>query len=333
MATRLMRVSGCGLLVSLALGSALASADGLPVLGADGNGGVVTSPAGVTYRTLAAGRDTRVLRLSRQGNVTLQRRLAGGFVVPVVAYDGSSAGLSADGRTLVLIHPRLAFPQKKTQLAILDARTLRVRRHVRLSGDFSFDAISPNGAWIYVIQYTSPLDPTRYRVRALDARSGRLLPHDIVDPHDRGESMRGNPITRASSADGRWAYTLYDGVGIPLVHALDTTGRRARCIDVRRLAAVGDIRAARFTFTGDRAGLLVIVNRRAVAVIDTRTFAVGAPPATASRGRTAAAARDHGSSDLVLPIGGLAAILAAAGLGLRRRARRPHVAPRAPSST
>jgi hypothetical protein len=333
MAARLMRVSGGALLASFALGAALAGADGLPVLGGDGNGGVVRSTAGVTYRTLAAGRETRVLRLSRQGALTLQRRLAGGFVVPVVAYDGSSAGLSADDRTLVLIHPRLAFPQAKTQLAILDARTLRVRRHVPLPGDFSFDAISPDGAWIYLIQYTSPVDPTRYRVRALDARTGRLLPHDIVDPHDRGESMRGSPITRATSVDGRWAYTLYDGVGAPFVHALDTSGRRARCIDVRPLAALGDARAARLTLTKNRTALLVTVNHRTVAAIDTRTFAVSAPHTRAVRGRSASATRDRGSSDLVLPIVGLAAILAAAGVGIRRRARRPRVARRTPSST
>ena len=38
---------------------------------------------------------------------------------------------------------------------------------------------------------------------------------------------------RASSADGRWAYTLYARRGHqPFVHALDTTGRKAYCIDL-----------------------------------------------------------------------------------------------------
>ena len=35
-----------------------------------------------------------------------------------------------------------------------------------------------------------------------------------------GEKMGGSPLTRATSLDGRWAYTLYDGAGrTPFVHA------------------------------------------------------------------------------------------------------------------
>ena len=45
--------------------------------------------------------------------------------------------------------------------------------------------------------------------------------------------MRGQPLTRATSPDGRWAYTLYDGAGKePFIHALDTSTRSARCIDL-----------------------------------------------------------------------------------------------------
>ncbi len=140
----------------------------------------------------------------------------------MVAYDGSAAGLSANAGTLVLIRPRVTFPQRSTELMILAARTLRPRRVLRLRGDFSFDAISPDGEWAYLIQYTSRLDPTRYRVRALSTRTGTLLRGDIVDPRDRGEAMRGRPITRVNSSDGRRAYTLYVGNGQPFVHALDT---------------------------------------------------------------------------------------------------------------
>ena len=133
---------------------------------------------------------------------------------------------------------------------MLDAYTLR-RSLVRLHGDFSFDAISPSGRWVYLIQYTSALDPTQYRVRALVVATGRLLGADIVDPHDRGERMRGNPLTRISSPDGRWAYTLYDGNGQPFVHALDTSAApSARCIDVTVFPPAPDPWSARLTLTG-----------------------------------------------------------------------------------
>jgi hypothetical protein len=51
--------------------------------------------------------------------------------------------------------------------------------------------------------------------------------------------MAGLPLSRASSPDGRWAYTLYDADGgEPFVHALDTVGRTAVCIDLPQLARV-----------------------------------------------------------------------------------------------
>ncbi len=93
-------------------------------------------------------------------------------MIPAVALDGSPGGLSADGTTLVLIQPRKRFPQRETHLAILDAQSLVLRERLTLRGDFSFDAISPDGSHIYLIQYLSPRDPTEYAVRAYDAVAG-----------------------------------------------------------------------------------------------------------------------------------------------------------------
>ena len=60
--------------------------------------------------------------------------------------------------------------------------------------------------------------------------------------------MRGSPITRATSSDGRWAYTLYDGAGgTPFLHALDTSKRQARCIDLPMLAGGQDLGQLRIT--------------------------------------------------------------------------------------
>jgi hypothetical protein len=288
-------------------------ADGLPVLGiAPTNTSVGSAVGGFTYTARFSRSQTRLSRLSSTGRVIRAARLAGEFAVPRVAYDGSPSGLSGDGRTLVLIRPRTRFPQRRTTLAVIDPGTLTIRRLIGLHGDFSFDAIAPDGRWLYLIQYTSRVDPTRYRVRALDVRSGRLLPGDIVDPHDRGEAMRGNPMTRVSSADGRWAYTLYDGNGRPFVHALDTAGRTARCIDLPVFLDANPWDARLRLIPGDDR-LLVTFRRRVLATIDTRTLAVirpaGArPPARAS---TNPAGR----------LGGLAAIalvLATAAYGARR---------------
>jgi hypothetical protein len=264
--------------------TAEAKADGLPVLGVDvGSVGVVAPAGDARYVTLPAGRVTVVAHVNRHdGRVSMFTLLPGTFTIPAVAYDGSASGLSADGRTLVLIEPRVSFPRTRTALVVLDAHRLRVRAIVRLRGDFSFDAVSPGGAWLYLIQYVSPRDPTRYLVRAYDLRAGHLLAKPVTDPRSRGEKMRGSPITRATSPDGRWAYTLYDGAGkTPFIHALDTRARTARCIDLDGLARsyLSELRLK----VGPAASTLTVRHGQEVeAVVDTKTFRASAPPETAS---------------------------------------------------
>jgi hypothetical protein len=228
------------LTTSLAAAAALpasAPGDGLPV-GSGIDAAPVSAPGGgVEYLTRRAGRETLVEARERGGGRLDTARLPGSYSVPAVAYDGSASGLSADGRTLVLINPRRRFPRAKTTFAILDAKRLRPRRVLTLRGDFSFDALSPDGSLMYLINYHSPRDPSRYRVRVYDLGARRLLPKPVVDPSEPPEAMRGRPMTRATSPDGRWAYTLYDGSGgHPFIHALDTEARRAVCVDLHSLA-------------------------------------------------------------------------------------------------
>jgi len=253
-----------------------ARADGLPVLGIDVGSSGVAVPGSGRFVTLPAARDTLVARVQRRGGRVLRTRLLPGhFTVPAVAYDGSASGLSADRRVLVLIEPRLAFPRRRTTFAVLDARTFVLQRLVRLRGDFSFDAVSPDGGRLYLIQYLSPRDPTKYAVRAYDVRAGRLLRKPIVDPRDR-EQMHGRPISRAMSPDGRWAYTLYDGNGKePFLHALDTARGTARCIDLDELAGSKYLWNLRLAVSG---GSIVVRDRRETELaIDRTTFAVGKP--------------------------------------------------------
>jgi hypothetical protein len=204
------------------------------------------------------------------------RLLKGGFTIPAVAYDSSAGGLAADARTLVLIQPRLSFPRAETTLLALDTHRLTTIRLVRLRGDFSFDAISPQGRWMYLIQYLSPNDPTRYRVRAYDIREGRMLTRPVLDPRAPGDKMRGAPLSRTTSADGRWAYTLYDGAGgTPFIHALDTSSRTARCIDLAALAGRNDLWRLRLRM--DRGAVAVHGPHGTLLAVDPQTYAVSKP--------------------------------------------------------
>ena len=307
--------------VAGAMAAANARGDGLPVLGIDvGYTGVTTRLASSRYVTVSATGHTMVERVRRNGGqIRMSRVLPGNFTIPAVAYDGSAGGLSADGRVLVLIEPRAQFPRARTTLAILEARALSVRTILHLQGDFSYDAISRTGGLVYLIQYVSPRDPTRYLVRAYDTRRGRLLAEPIVDPHESSDKMRGNPLSRATSPDGRWAYTLYDGAaGTPFIHALDTSGRTAHCIDLDALAGSTYLSRLRLRLDGGR--LAIRDGGETELVVDTKTFRVvkPVPPPTQTAG--------HGSGS-GWPLAGWAALgtLVASGslLLARRRHRRP----------
>ncbi|OAI54885.1 hypothetical protein AYO48_04490 [Gaiella sp. SCGC AG-212-M14] len=282
---RLWIVLAGAILVCSGLGATAARADGLPVLGVDvGATGVATPSGQARYVTVPAGADTIAERINaRGGRISASLLLPGSFTIPAVAYDGSASGLSGDGHTLVLIEPRASFPRAETKLAVLDTRPLLWRTTITLPGDFSFDAVSPNGSLLYLIQYTSALDPTKYNVRVYDLDSSRLVKAPIVDPHARGEKMRGQPLTRATSSEGRWAYTLYDGGGkAPFVHALDTSNRTARCIDLDALAGTD------LTHLGlkldSRHGLLSVTRGARPALnVDLASFQVRPPSTGTSR--------------------------------------------------
>jgi hypothetical protein len=318
----------CGAICGLALAlPAAARGDGLPVEGVDaGPSGVTTEASGARHVALPAGRgQTLVARVRKEGGkVLLSRVLRGRFTIPAVALDGTPSGLSADGRTLALIRPRARFPQRTTRLALVDARGLWVRDIVTLRGDFSFDALSPDGRTLYLIEYLSRRDPTRYAVRAYDVRTGRLLRAPIVDPREPDERMRGFPITRETSPDGRWEYTLYDGAGShPFVHALDTVRGEAACIDLDALTGFLRLYELRLRVAGGE--LRVLDGKRPVAVIDPETLRVSAPTAAGPAPARPAAARAPSSSDggtppWALPAGVALALLAAvAAVALRRR--------------
>jgi hypothetical protein len=317
-------------LVATAVVPAPADGDGLPV------GGVEAGPAGVTnaaaadrYVTLYAGRDTVVARIRRAGGQVLRSRvLHGAFTIPAVALDATPGGLAADGRTLVLIRPRPGFPQARTRLVVLHARSLAPRRRITLAGDFSFDAISPDGATLYLIQYTSRRDPTRYAVRAYDIAGGRLERAPIVDKREPGEQMRGYPLTRLTTSDGRWAYTLYDGGGRePFIHALDTREGEAACIDLDGLPPNTDLVALDLTLDGP--DLTVRDAGGPVAIVDRATFRVSSPVAGVRRPGRAPVRGDDGGAPWTLIATGAAALLLVAGAAgaSGRRRRRDSVAP------
>lgn len=269
---KMKRALALGLLVT---GVAVLAAS---ALGAGPSPGVVFGSPGVRshdgkirYLAMQAGRNTLVESVSTKGGAVRRSRfLEGWYGVPMVAYDGSTGGLARNGKRLVL-YTADTSGSPKTRFVVLDPRTLKVRKRLTLRGNFGFDALSPDGSILYLIQLRGA--GVNYAVRALNPNSGRLYPGAIVDRREPGEKMTGIPMTRVGSDDASWAYTLYSKPsGGAFVHALHTTHREAFCIDLPLELAGEQLGKVRM-----RVGKDVLVLRlrgKTIAKIDTQTFRV-----------------------------------------------------------
>jgi hypothetical protein len=291
-----------------------AAAAGGPILVTavpDGEG--IDSPDGsARYATVSAGDTTVVKVMKGSGEIASMtyagRTEKGRFGIPQVAADGSTSGLSADGKTLVLIKSSLPYGNPdRSNFVVLGTNRLHVEKRIGLEGQYSFDAISPDGHTAYVVEYPRPFRYDRYRVLKLDLKTGRLAKDPVAD-EDVGldeeseeedgkgaveSEMRGLALSRVDSDDGRWAYTLYDGGGdVPFIHALDTVGDRAVCIFMPQLEDLGRREIGGATISdGPEAGTLSVVGRddQELARVDTATFAVTTPANEVSESGSAVA--------------------------------------------
>jgi hypothetical protein len=231
---------------------------------------------GIRYVAFGMPKSTIVAAVrASDGRVLRSRVVRGDYGVPLVAYDGTSGGLSGDGRSLVLgSYGPLPGQSGKTRFVVLNTKTLATRRAIVLTGSWSFDAVSPTASTLYLTEHLRAGDKPLYRVRTFDARSGRLG-GAIVDRLEGEEDMGGQPLARASSTGGRWAYTLYVRRGDrPFVHALDTVRREAFCIDLPLRLGYGAQWGLSVELARDGKSLSVLRGRREVAVIDTSTWQV-----------------------------------------------------------
>ena len=263
--------------LALAVTAGGAGANGSPFSpGLDYGWEGVRAPAGnVRYITLATPDWTTVAAISvRGGRVVRSRAVRGGFGVPLVAYDGTTAGLSGDGRTLVVAsYGPLPGEPGTTRFRALRAKTLKQFRYIVLRGSWSFDALSPDGKRLYLVQHVTAGRSPRYRVRVYDLAAGRLLPNAVIDRLVSKAIMGGQPATRVATADGRWAYTLYARVnGKPFVHALDTSRRKAFCIDLP--LELGEHKQMRLRLKLRNEDLTVRLGAERLAVVDMRSFVV-----------------------------------------------------------
>ena len=249
-----------------------------PLLGWDG---VVGASGGIRYVALPGRGATTVAGVrTGDGRVLRFATVSGSLGIPQVTWDGTTDGISANGKKLVLASITSRPLGVQTTFVVLRANTLGVQRRIELSGHWVFDAISPDGSTIYAVQYT---DLSHYSVRAIDTATGRVAASPVVDKREPDEEMRGSPMTRTWGAGRAWAYTLYAKPdGTAFVHALDTKRREALCLDLP-WAGVGDgIGKVRLQVSADgRSLVLRQVGVGTLATIDLGSLAVRSvhPPA------------------------------------------------------
>jgi hypothetical protein len=193
--------------------------------------GVAASDWHVLYSSHSSGASTIVRAIDPLGG-SVQREISvkGAWQLPTIGLARLPGGLSADGRTLVLGAPSAAGSGTgaATRFAIVATEGKRAPHVITLPGRFTFDALSPDGTLLYVIEHLTRSD---YLVRQVDVTSGQLAAGAILDKRNVDERMSGYAATQLPGADG-WVYTIYRGDDGDFIHALDTQRGVALCIDL-----------------------------------------------------------------------------------------------------
>ena len=225
-----MRIRMLRVVVATALvAAAPAAGDGGPPQGAvQGWDGLARD--GVRYVAVPTPGWTSLQVIARRGGRMLRfTNVKGSWGIPYVTVDSPGEALLRDDHTLVLGQvgggARL---RKHSSFMFFDVLRMRTLWQIDLRGHFTFDAISPDGHYLYLTEFVSPQDFTAYRVRVYDLRADRLLPKIVSDRRSWDTTMNGWPISRVRR--NGWALTLYSTGGRPFIHALDTRHATATCI-------------------------------------------------------------------------------------------------------
>jgi hypothetical protein len=268
---RLVRAAaGTAALALVALSSAAAAG---PQLGTTN----VLNADEVSYVATPGGAHTTLEVRSSEGDVLRKASFPGAWGVPLVTLNGDVAGLSRNGRVLVLSESKnVGTPLRaRSQFLVLETRKLAPTRTVKLRGDFGFDALSPNGRMLYLIEHHIASDVSQYRVRAYDLQKGRLLSRIIIDKREPDEVMAGFPVARLSTGDGRLVFTLYLSEEHPFVHLLDTVSLAAFCIDLPNHVSQQAIERASMRLTnGGRSLAILDSDLKRLNVVNTKTLRV-----------------------------------------------------------
>jgi hypothetical protein len=276
-----MTIRALLLVVAALIAAPAALADGGPIYTLQGGAGIA-GPDGMHYVAVPTNaNDTILVTIRKDGSVWNWPSFVGSYGIPMVT-TRDVGGLSRDGRTLFLQSTTYANTSS-TDFIMVHLPSMVPEDSFFLRGTFAFDALSPNGKRLYLTEHISANNSSRYVVRAYDLLHDRLLPGRIADRTQKGWVMQGDALTRTTSADGRWVYTLYDNYGgYPFIHALDTVRGVAHCVGIPWKSTTNQsaLMNVRLTLHGSRLAVHWQSGRSWLNV-DTKTWRV--TPATGAR--------------------------------------------------
>jgi len=169
-----------------------------------------------------------------------QTVIDGSWRLPTIGLDPTPVGVSANAAespnaaTVVLVEDVPAGTARtSSRFAVLRHTPTGepISSVIELHGSFDYDAMSPDGSSLYVVEHLAGTPAGRYQVRAVDVATGALRDGIIADKRNVGESMAGWPIAQVRRPDGV-VLTLYRGAEHPFIHALNTAEGWAVCIDL-----------------------------------------------------------------------------------------------------
>jgi hypothetical protein len=193
-----------------------------------GGSGLATGDGSLHFVATNVASGTRIDAIAADGGTATSRTIPGQYGMVQLTPSGTMGGLFHDGSAFVVQSIGL---NATSSFVVLSTKDLAVRDTINLKGVFGFDALSPDGSRLYLIQHTSTQDIEHYIVRSYDLATNTLLRGRVADKKQRSWVMQGWAVDRAATSEGRWAYTLYANPGgFPFIHALDTVRGVAHCI-------------------------------------------------------------------------------------------------------
>jgi hypothetical protein len=194
---------------------------------------------------------------ARNGKTLATRRLAPNLGVRAVSDDGTTAVLTENAVTGA--NPYEPTARAFTQLTVV--RRGQKPQSYLVKGNVEPEAFSLSKRSLFVIQYTPPTAPDRYRVARIDLTDhhARVSAHAVRSNEDElQEPMRGTARAQAMAPDGRRLYTLYtrDATATApaeaFVHVLDLQHERATCVDLPAEFAASPVGAVAVSPSGTR---------------------------------------------------------------------------------